>query len=225
MAAYFTPDFLQFFRELASNNHKEWFDDNRSRYEKSVKEPFKELVADLLDGFKVSEPSFLQNISKSIFRINRDVRFSKNKELYKLNVAAAFGPHGRKDWDNPGYYIHFGPGEIFLGGGMYKPSKEMLFKVRKLIYNQPNRLNEIIEEPKFKKLYGKIKGDKNKILPKEFKDKAEVQPLLFNKGFYYMAEHSDEFVLKDNLLETIQEEFKIAKPLNSYLSKANYHEV
>jgi uncharacterized protein (TIGR02453 family) len=95
--SFFTADYLAFFKELAANNHKEWFDANRKRYETSVKEPFKAFTQHLIDELAKKEPAFKElKASDCIFRINRDIRFSKDKTPYKTQCSAVISPNGKK---------------------------------------------------------------------------------------------------------------------------------
>ena len=102
MSTYFSPDFLQFFKELAANNHKEWFDENRKRYETVVKKPFEVFVQHAIDEMAKLDPRLSElDPKKCIFRINRDIRFSKDKAPYKLNRSAAISVGGRNDMIEP----------------------------------------------------------------------------------------------------------------------------
>ncbi|MDZ7845517.1 MAG: DUF2461 domain-containing protein [Owenweeksia sp.] len=112
---YFTKDFLDFFKELAANNDKDWFDDNRQRYAISVKEPFKNFIGDLIENIRSEDPRVQISAKDAIFRINRDIRFSPNKAPYKLDRSAIISPAGRKDHSVPGYYISLGPEFIHMG--------------------------------------------------------------------------------------------------------------
>ena len=104
--SFFTSDYLEFFKELAANNHKEWFDANRKRYETSVKEPFKAFTQHLIDELAKKEPVFKDlKASDCIFRINRDIRFSKDKTPYKTMCSAVISPNGKKSSSIHGIYF------------------------------------------------------------------------------------------------------------------------
>ncbi|MCB0846293.1 MAG: DUF2461 domain-containing protein, partial [Bacteroidetes bacterium] len=102
---YFTPDYIAFFEELARNNTKEWFDQNRSRYEKSVKKPFYAFVERMIDLISEDDPAVMITPKDAIFRINRDIRFSNDKTPYKTNFSAVVSPGGRKEMVTPGLYF------------------------------------------------------------------------------------------------------------------------
>ena len=101
--AYFTKDFIDFFKELAANNKKEWFDSNRQRYEKSVKQPFAEFVQEMIDRIQPDGPAVYISTKDAIFRINRDIRFSNDKTPYKTYMAALVSAKGKKDKGTPGF--------------------------------------------------------------------------------------------------------------------------
>ena len=151
--SHFSTAFFKFFDQLGKNNNKEWFDVNRSTYEKEVKEPFKKFVTLILTELAKDQPDILKDASKSIFRINRDIRFSKDKSLYKDHVGAVFSRSGTKD-TRPGYYLHLGAKEIFIGGGVYQVEKEQLEKIRQEIYYNNDAFKKIINEKNFKTYYG-----------------------------------------------------------------------
>jgi uncharacterized protein (TIGR02453 family) len=167
--SHFTPAFFKFFDQLGKNNHKEWFDANRPTYEKEVKEPFKKFVSIIISELAKDQPDLLKDASKSIFRINRDIRFAKDKSPYKNHVGAFFSRSGTKD-TRPGYYLHIGAKEMMLGGGVYEVDKEKLEKIRQEIYYNNDAFKKIINEKNFKGYYGVVKGEQNKILTPDYKE-------------------------------------------------------
>ncbi|HRN95687.1 MAG TPA: DUF2461 domain-containing protein [Chitinophagales bacterium] len=219
--AFFNKQFLSFFKELEQNNSKDWFDANRNIYETEIKKPFKSLVESLILKLQKDLPEINPNASKSIFRINRDIRFSKNKAPYKTHVAAVFARKGTKDMDYPGFYIHLGANELMAGGGSYMLSKEQLAKVRQEIYYNPEIFKEILNAKSFKSVYSEILGDKNKVLPSDYKEFVQEQPLIANKSFYYMAKLPTKLLLEDNFDETLYKQyFKPAYGFNKFLLTA-----
>ena len=219
-SAYFSKDFLDFFKELAANNNKDWFDANRKRYEKNVKDPFKAFITDLITEVKKMDSSVDIEAKDAIFRINRDIRFSKDKTPYKLDRSAIISAAGRKDHSKPGFYIALGPDKTFLGGGAYFLKPEQLQDLRTFIMGNNERLVKILKNDSFVRHYGEIKGEKNKRLPVEFREMAEVQPLLYNKQFYFMAEAPASWVTKADLMERCLDYFKAARPLQQLLVEA-----
>lgn len=212
---YFSQDFLAFFGELEENNSKEWFDSQKARYQASVKEPFEQFIGDVLQLVGRIEPFFECTPREAIFRLNRDVRFSKNKNPYKTNTAAGIANGGRKQ--NPLFYLQLGHKESFIAGGAYELSKEQLASCRAYIVEQGEELDEILNGKLFKKYYGKILGEKNKVLPTDFKHYAGVHPLLYNKQLYCMAELSKDIITSNKLIDIVFEHYVAVKPLNDLL--------
>ncbi len=217
--AFFTKKFFQFFEELKDNNHKDWFDSNRSTYEQEVKAPFKDFVAHVNNHVRMTNPTFTENVSKLIFRINKDIRFSKDKTPYKTNVAAVFSQTGTKD-KRPGFYVHLGHGELFAGGGMYMVDNEQLRQIRQEIFYNPKEFEKIVSADDFQRVYGAIQGEKNKILPDEYKEFVKKQPYIANKQFYVMAKLTEKDVLSDDFDQLLLNCFKACQPLNDFLFTA-----
>ncbi len=218
--AFFTPDFLQFFIELAPNNHKDWFDLNRKRYEKSVKEPFKDFVEHMIKEIAKTDASFKDLEAKDcIFRINRDIRFSKDKTPYKMNVSAVVAPEGKKSKAVNGVYFEFGPEHVRVYGGVYEIDKDDLLTVREGIANDLKGFQEAYLNPRFKKVFGTILGEKNKVIPKELKEAAEKEPLIFNKQWYFYAQFDAETVLDPKLDQLLLDCFEAGKPVEHYFNK------
>ncbi len=219
--AYFDNDFLDFFEGLSNNNNKDWFHNNKKIYEQKIKKPFYQLINDVIETIQTNYDKDLDlEVKNAVFRINRDIRFSKDKTPYKTHVAAVVSRGGRKDLLYPGLYIHLGLGELSLGGGCYQPDKHILQSIREHIATHPKKLNAILNNKEFKDTYGGIKGAKNKRLPKEFIDVAESIPLIANKQFYVMANYSSEHILREDLLDFIIQHYEVSTQWNSFLKEA-----
>jgi uncharacterized protein (TIGR02453 family) len=104
--SHFSKDFLAFFEELAGDNNKDWFDANRTRYHEVVKDPWYAFVQQIIDEVRKDDPDLHLEPKQAVFRINRDIRFSKNKQPYKTHVAAVISRGGRKELTYPGLYVH-----------------------------------------------------------------------------------------------------------------------
>lgn len=218
--AYFEPDFLEFFKELAANNHKDWFDENRQRYHKIVKEPFRAFVTDLIAEVQKDDARVDIGPSDAIFRINRDIRFSKDKMPYKLHVSAIVSRYGKKDKSYPGLYVHFEPEHARFYGGLYRLSPDQTSDMRYAIAENPGKFNKLLKSSDFKKIFGEVHGEQAKRIPKELKSAAEKEPLIFNKNMYFFNEQPAEIVLSDDLLEKIMEYYHTAKPIHRFFEKA-----
>lgn len=219
---YFTNDYLEFFKELAPNNNKDWFDKNRKRYLTSVREPFKKFVTDLIHEISKEDNEVQIEAKDAIFRINRDIRFSKDKTPYKLNNSAIISKRGRKNRNYPGIYIELSPDKLRIYGGVYMPDTKQIQKIREAIVDQGDEFNKVVNDEDFKGKFGEIRGEKNKRIPKEFRELAKIQPLLFNKQWYHFAELSSKIILQEDLMETIMEYALSASKMRIFLRDALY---
>jgi uncharacterized protein (TIGR02453 family) len=179
---------LDFLRDLAQNNNREWFAANKPRYEKAKKN-FELFAQDLLTHLQSIDSSLASiELKQCLYRIYRDVRFSKNKDPYKTHFGVYIAKNGGRNSLFAGYYFHLDPNESFFGGGIYMPQPEYLKMLRKEIYYQIEEFKGILNEPKFKKFYTGIDPiDTLKKAPVGFpKDFPEID-LLKNK--HYFASH------------------------------------
>ncbi|MBL7942870.1 MAG: DUF2461 domain-containing protein [Flavobacteriales bacterium] len=217
---YFTTDFTAFFKDLAANNHRDWFTANKARYEASVKKPFEVFVTDLITALAKKDKSLKVKPGDCIFRINRDIRFSKDKTPYKLNASAAISAGGRKDMESPGIYVELGPEKMALAGGIYMPSKTSLENIRKAMARQPETFVKLLKAPAFKKNWGDLQGDRNKIIPPALRPVAEKCPYIYNKQFYFWTELSPSLITKPDLIERIVAYYTAGKDVSDFLGKA-----
>ncbi len=218
--AFFQKEFLDFFIELAPNNNKEWFDINRKRYEDFVKEPFKKFVTHVISKITENDPAFKTLEAKDcIFRINRDVRFSKDKIPYKMMVSAVVAPNGKKSKAVNGVYFELGPEYLRVYGGIYEIDKEDLLTVREGIAKDIPKFQKAYSNPEFTKVFGEIRGDKNKIIPKDLKDSAVIEPLILNKQWYFYTEFQPETILLENLDEIILNCYNAGRPVETYFNE------
>ncbi|MDZ4751039.1 MAG: DUF2461 domain-containing protein [Flavobacteriales bacterium] len=216
---YFSKEFIQFYKDLAASNERDWFLVNKKRYEDHVKMPFVKFVSDVITAMTKLDKNMAIEPKDAIFRINRDIRFSKDKSPYKLYASAAIAPGGRKDMEYPGIYLELGPEKLALAGGAYMPSKLLLENIRTSIASNPAAFNKILADKDFVKQCGKLQGDVNKIIAPEFRSAAEKCPFIFNKQFYYWKELSPNIITGDGLLEKLVETYKASQILNKFLIK------
>ncbi len=219
---YFTEDYLDFFKELAPNNNKEWFDANRKRYETVVREPFKIFISELIIELANRDPEIQIEAKDAIFRINRDIRFSKDKTPYKLNNSAIISKEGRKNKNYPGIYIELSPEKFSFYGGIFMPDSKQTHKIRTYIVHNIKEFNSLLNDKSFKNNFGKMQGDKNKRIPVEFRELGEKQPLLFNKQWYYFNKSSPEIIIQDNLMQIILDLYVAATNMKNFLTNALY---
>ena len=218
--AYFTPDFAAFLRELEKCNNKEWFDANRSRYEESVREPFFRFVAEVIEKVSAVDPAVDISPKEAIFRINRDIRFSKDKRPYKTSVSAVITPGGRKTMHVPGLYLELRAREIRVYGGAHMLDTAGLLAVRRAIAVDPKRFRELVSAKAFTERYGEVLGGKHKRIPPEFREVAEQEPLMANKQFYYFAKLKPALLTDDSLIAEIMECYNAGRGVMHFLRAA-----
>lgn len=218
--AWFTDDFNKFFKDLAKNNNKDWFDANRKRYEASVKEPFAAFVAEAIKRVGKHDKAVRLDPKEAIFRINKDIRFSKDKTPYKLEASAIISPAGRKDHSVPGIYFALGPEAVKFYGGCYQPGKDQLLAIRTAILRDGKGFRKAIEGKAFKTLFGAVQGEVNKVLPPEFKAAVVKEPLIANKQFYVGAEKPAKLVTDPKLMDHLMDHYLAMCPLNVWLAGA-----
>jgi uncharacterized protein (TIGR02453 family) len=207
---------LNFLKDLEKNNNRDWFTENKTRYQSEHQE-----IIEFADALlvKMNEHDVIETPSgkKSLFRIYRDVRFSKDKSPYKTHWAGGFtrATAARRG----GYYFHIKPGDqSFIGGGFWAPNKEDLLRIREEIATDSSELREIIADPTFVKMFKKLDGDQLKTAPKGFdKDHPDID-LLRYKQFIFMRNLTDEEVLSPDFIDTLNDTFKAMRPFFDYMS-------
>jgi uncharacterized protein (TIGR02453 family) len=209
------PSALSFLKELKVNNNREWFIENKSRFVKE-NEQFVSFADALLNEFKKYDNIETPNGKKSVYRIYRDVRFSKDKTPYKNHFSGSF--KRATSLLRGGYYFHIEPGNSFIGGGFWGPNSEDLLRIRKEIAVDASELREIISSPTFIKTFGKLEGDRLKSAPRGF-DKEHVDiDLLQLKQFVISKKISDNELLKPNFYKEVVEIFNAMRPFFDYMS-------
>ena len=210
---------LNFLKELTINNNKEWFDAHKPQY-LAIKESMEQLVNQVIKAISEFDSSVSdQQAKKCVYRIYRDVRFSKNKSPYKNNMGAFIVPGGKKS-GKAGYYIHLEPEASFFAGGMYLPESKILKSVREEVMYEIDEFNEIINDPNFKKTFGHIYGDKLKRPPKGFPADFKDIELLKFKSFALVHHISDEYVNHEEFVNKAKEVFRKMEPFNRFLNRS-----
>jgi len=215
---YFSNDFHAFFKDLASNNNRDWFQANKKRYEKNVKKPFYAFLEDLIAEVKKVQPEIDLLPKNCVARINRDIRFSKDKTPYNLHYSGFVSKGGRKDSKNPGIAFRMSPEGLWIMGGCYALDKDQLLKFRRELARNPKKIDKLIADKSFSSKFDGIKGEVNKRIDKEFTDAAAKVSLIFNKQFYFMAERSPKIITSKNLMKEIMDHWHAAKPMNDYFA-------
>ncbi len=214
---------LQFLKALDKNNNKAWFDAHRKQYD-AAKLNFAELTQQVITQFGKKEPSIaLLQPKECVFRINRDVRFSKNKAPYKNNMGASIKAGGKKSL-LAGYYIHLEPGgKSFVGGGLYMPDAAIVGKVRQEIDYNYTRFLRIVENKKFIEQYGGLDFSEGLSLVREPKGYEKENPAikyLKLKSWIATSPLSDTALQDKNLATQLTKAFEYLQPLISFLNEA-----
>lgn len=218
-----TKETIQFLEDLKFNNNRDWFLENKNRYE-LFKKDYQQLVADLLAVMKPLDPALeMLEVKNCTFRINRDIRFSKDKTPYKTHLGV-WMPCGRvKGQNRPGYYIHLDPKEAFIAGGLYAPEATELKKIRKEIAFFYDDLNEILNEPAFKKVFVDFDRDERSLLknpPRGYEKDHPAIDLLKLKSFETSFKIKFEDVAKPDFVTMATKKLILLKPLNEFISRA-----
>ncbi len=212
---------LQFLKKLAANNNKTWFDANRKLYD-SAKTDIEQFVSKLIPAIaNFDEPIGRLQVKDCTFRINRDVRFSKNKDPYKSNMAAYLSPGGKKS-SAGGYYFHCEPGKSFAAGGVYSPEPAMLSKIRQEIDYGFEEWKKIVNNKGFKKYFPKgVEG--MEVLtrpPKGYDENNPAIDYLKMKNFIVVHPLTDADLLNKNLVKEVAKAFAAMKPMIDFLNQA-----
>jgi uncharacterized protein (TIGR02453 family) len=214
------PSTLKFMSQLARNNNKPWFDGHKADY-LLVKEDFEALVTGVLAGLSEIEPTFRDTKAKDcIMRIYRDIRFSKDKTPYKVNLGAGFGMGGGKNVYG-GYYLHIEPGgKSFAGGGMWQPEGPALKAIRQEIDYNFDEFLSIIENKAFKKIFKKIDGDRLVKVPQGYAEDNPAIEYLKLKSFTVGGNIADEDLTKKTLVKKVTDIYSAMKPFVDFLNRA-----
>jgi uncharacterized protein (TIGR02453 family) len=209
---------LSFIKDLGQNNNRDWFQSHKKRYDEARGE-FLGFVEDIINELGLLDPDLGPVEAKNaVFRINRDIRFSRDKSPYKTNFGAFIVKGGKKS-GNAGYYFHMEPGGSFAGGGVYHPMPDVLKKIRTEIYGNPEEFLEIIQNDEFASYFGKLwNGDMLKTPPKGFPKDFEHIDLLKYKSYTVWREYDDKMVSGKYLKEETLKAFGIMVPLIRFIN-------
>ncbi len=203
-----------FLRSLKANNNRDWFNAHKHNY-LAARAEFEQFIRSVIERISEFEPVLADlEPSQTLFRIYRDTRFSKDKRPYK-EFFGSFLAHGGRKSQFAGYYIHIEPNNSFIGAGVHCPKSEVLKPVRKRIFYEPQKFLEVLNAPKFKKVYCGIYGEKMKGYPRGYSKDFEYIDLLRYKSYSIMAYLPEDFSLDD-----VVEYCRIAKPFNDFINGA-----
>ena len=218
----FRPEAVQFLADLVEHNDREWFNPRKREYERLLKAPFEALVVAMASRFEERGLPLQADVKRSLFRIYRDTRFSKDKSPYKRHLGASF------PWVDPssgvavaderahgnGAYFHFAPGDMHVGGGMWQPDKARLDAFRRLIVEHPERVSEAIEAPEFVATFGTVTShDRLKRVPPGYPADHPHAELLTFRDVIFGRPLADSEVLSPSLPDTLVEAYVAAMPV------------
>jgi uncharacterized protein (TIGR02453 family) len=216
------PATLAYLKKLARNNNKEWFDKNRAAYD-AVKQNFELVIQEVIDKHsKVDTDLVGEEAKKCIFRINRDVRFSKDKTPYKTNLGASMSRGGKKSVFAD-YYMHIEPGKSFVGGGMWMPEVADLKKARQEIDYCWDEFNTIVSAPGFRKYYGNLyrsDGIEMTRVPQGFEKDNPAADYLKLKHIIGIHEIRDDVVTSNGFIKKVLVAYRTLMPMVKFLNRA-----
>ncbi len=217
-----TQEALQFIDDLKANNNTEWMHANKKRYE-NFKKDYHAMIANLLLEMKPLDKNIeLLEIKNCTFRINRDIRFSKDKSPYKTNIGMWLSTNKNRK-NSPGYYIHYEKGASFIAGGVWCPEVEELKKIRKEIEFFHEDLLAIVENKNFKSGFEALSREENNVLkkaPKGYDPNHEAIEFLKLKSFTASQKIDDKLFTDKDLSKKLAEKLIVLKPLNEFLNRA-----
>jgi uncharacterized protein (TIGR02453 family) len=215
----FPREGVKFLARLKKNNNREWFARHKPEYEDFVKLPMQSLLASLAGPMASIAPEIDIHPKRSLFRIYRDIRFSKNKSPYKTHVAAVFGLMG--NWgDSAGFYVHVEPGRIYVGGGIYMPNGDQLKKIRKAINERSGEFLAIVGNKTFKRKFGTFEGEKLQRAPLGFAPDDPMIEWLKFKSFYTGLEWGEKECYSSKFVNKIVAVYEDILPLVRFLNSA-----
>lgn len=217
-----SKDSLQFLDDLKANNNRDWFLENKKRYE-VFKKDYHQLVSDFLDAMKPLDPALeMLEVKNCTFRINRDIRFSKDKSPYKSHLGVWLSS-GTKGQNRSGYYVHIEKGASFIAGGFYAPESDDLKKVRKEIAFFHDDLEEILNAKNFKKVFSDFDRNERSTLknpPRGYDKEHPAIELLKLRSFEASQKIEIDEVLDKDFVAKTTKKLILLKPLNEFINRA-----
>lgn len=219
---YFKPALFTYLKDLAANNEREWFKANKARYENLIKDPAIRFISDFGTELARVSPHFRADprpVGGSLFRIYRDVRFSKDKSPYKTHVGIHFRHEAGKDAHAPGFYLHLEPKGCFMGAGIWHPDSKALAKIREALDEDPVSWKKAINGAAFKRGFN-LEGESLKRNPKGYAADHPLIEDLRRKDFIAVAALTQREVTSPGLIELLGTRFRTCAPLVGFLCRA-----
>ena len=219
-STHFTPALFEFLSELADNNNREWFQANKSRYERDVRDSLVQFVADFGEKLREISPHMVADprlSGGSVFRIYRDVRFSKDKSPYKTNAGVHFRHEVGREVHGPGLYLHLQPGFLFAGTGIWRPNSATAGKIRGAIVSNPGRWQGIINDDDFSSVYT-LEGESLKRAPRGIDPDHPLIDHLKLKSFVATTSFTEEQACSPDFIDVYANVCEIASPFTGFLT-------
>jgi uncharacterized protein (TIGR02453 family) len=216
----FPKDLFRFLNDLSKNNNRDWFNENKDRYQKSVVFPVKDFIVVMGERLHKISRNFVadpRTNGGSMFRIYRDIRFSKDKRPYKENVGCQFRHIAGKTAHAPGFYVHIQPGNVFVGGGIWKPPNPVLDKIRTAIVKQPEKWSKVTERIEY---FSNIEGDQLKRPPRGYDADHPFIEDLKRKSFFLKHNAEPSLTMKPEFMNETLLAFREAAPLMKFITNA-----
>jgi len=213
---------FQFLEELADNNRRPWFQENKSRYEREVLEPSLAFIRDFEPRLKKLSRFFVasdRRIGGSLMRVYRDTRFAKDKTPYKTNVGIQFRHEFGRDVHAPGYYVHIEPDACFLAVGVWRPDRASLEQIRQAIVDRPDRWRRATRTRKFRDRF-ELSGESLKRVPRGFPADHPLVEDLKRTDYVGVGELSEEDILGKQFPDTVATTFAAGRPFMRFLCEA-----
>lgn len=222
MTIYFTDKTFKFFRALSLNNSRPWFLEHKQEYENCVRGPFQKLITDLQPALLAISPHYRadpKSVGGSLFRLQRDTRFSNDKTPYKTWAGARFFHVRHKQIEAPSFYLHIQPEHCFIGAGLWHPMPETQRKIRQFIFDNPGAWKEATHAPTFRRKFV-MEGDTLTRPPRGYPTDHELIEDIKRKDFVATMALDDTVVLGSRLHKTVSDQFVALSPLVDYLCAA-----
>ena len=219
---YFTKSGFSFLAELDKNNNREWFHENKNRYEDLIRIPALNFIDDMENDLNHISPHFLavaKKVGGSLMRVHRDVRFGKDKSPYKTNIGIQFRHEMGRDVHAPGFYLHVEPGDCFLGVGIWRPDSDALGKIRDSIVERDKVWLDAINDKAFKKNF-ELSGESLKTAPRGYDKTHPLIKDLRRKDFIAISIVDEKKVLSKNFKEHVIKRFTEAESYMQFLCKS-----
>lgn len=213
---------IRFLEQLAANNNREWFRENKARYDEQVLDVALRFIQSMQDPLAAIAPHFTavpQRVGGSLMRVYRDTRFSRNKLPYKTNIGIQFRHQRAKDVHSPGYYVHIDPDRAFVGVGMWRPDADSLRAIRERIVARPPEWSGVLRDPKFRRHF-ELGGESLSRAPRGFDKDHELIEDIKRTSFIAVKDLDVEDCLEPQFQRKVETSFAAAAPFMKFLCKA-----